>query len=240
MRSTTNLAWPVTPFGAGQRPFGKARPMMATVALGWTLHALRPAWACMVYLATNSTQVLVLDGQHLNFGFELLTSDDTDQPTEMAERLDDLLVACRRRARILIGHELAPDLDRLSMLTAQRRLPGVDILRQEWTDRATKGRGRARMFDTAYDLGPPAVADLRAVCEYATLQVAVIADPGGGTSVETARQAITRTLAIALVAARATGKYHWTAPLDVDQLVTDAAWDHLAQLVEGGPDNTAL
>lgn len=239
MRSTTNLAWPVTPFGAGQRPFGKARPMMATVALGWADSALRLEWACAVYLNTDSTRVLFLDGLHLNFGFELLTSDETDQPTALAERLDDLFVACRRRAKILVGHDLAPDLARLSRFAAERRLPGVSAVRQQWTDRATRGRGMARMFDTAHDLGLPAAAELRAACEHAALKAAAIADPGGSTPAEMARQAITRTLAIALVAARATGTYDWTAPLDVDQLVTDAAWDHLAQLDDDPPEGTA-
>lgn len=239
MRSTTNLAWPVTPFGAGQRPFGKAHPMMATVAVGWAVHVLRPAWACVVYLNTDSTRVLVLDGRHLNFGFELLTSDDTDQPTALPERLDDLLVACRRRARILVGHDLAPDLVRLSTLAAERRLPGVDAVYQQWTDRAAKGRGMAKMFDTAHDLGLPAAAELRVACEHAALKAAAIADPCGATPTETARQAITRALAIALIAARAIGKYDWTVPVDLDQLVTDAAWDHLTQLGDDSPRGTA-
>ncbi|MGH3825521.1 MAG: hypothetical protein ACRDRA_22185 [Pseudonocardiaceae bacterium] len=86
------------------------------------------------------------------------------------------------------------------------------------------------MFDTAYDLGLPAAAELRAACEHAALKAATVADPDGTTPAETARHAITRTLAVALVAARATGNYDWTVPVDVDQLVTDAAWDHLAQL----------
>lgn len=230
MYSTTNLAWPVTPFGAGQRPFGKARPMMATVAVDWVGCVRRPAWACMVYLNTDSTRSLSLDGQRLNFGFELLTSDETDKPAALVERLDDLLVACRRKAKILVGHDLAPDLARLSTFAAERRLPGVDTVRQQWSDRATKGRGMARMFDTAHDLGLPAAAELLTACEHAALKAATVANPDGTPPGETARLAITRTLAIALVAARAAGKYSWTAPIDVDQLVADAAWDHLAQL----------
>lgn len=232
MRSTTNLAWPITPFGAGQRPFGKARPMMATVAVGWAGagYVLRPAWACLVYLNTESTRALSLEGQSLNFGFEVLTSDETDQPTALAERLDDLLVACRRKAKILVGHDLSPDLARLMTFATERRLPGVDTVRQQWADRATKGRGTAKMFDTAHDLGIPAAAELVTACEHAALKAATVADPDCTPRGETARQAITRTLAIALVAARATGKYNWTAPIDLDQLVADAAWDHLAQL----------
>lgn len=227
MRSTTNLAWPVTPFGARQRPFGKAYPMMATVAVGWAGYVLRPVWACMVYLNTDGTRALSLDGQRLNFGFEVLTSEETDQPAALVERLDDLLVACRRKAKIVVGHDLAPDLARLSTFAAERRLPGVEAVRQQWTNRVTKGRGMARMFDTAHDLGRPAAAELGSACEHAALEATTIADPDCTSPAETARQAITRTLAIALVAARATGKYEWTAPVDVEQLVTDAAWDLL-------------
>lgn len=204
--------------------------MMATVSVGWVGCELRPAWACMVYLYTDSTRTLSLDGHYLNFGFEILTSEEKDQPIVLAERLDDRLVACRRKATILVGHDLAPDLGRLSTFAAERRLPGVDTVRQEWTDRVIKSRGVAKMFDTAHDLGLLAVAELAVACEHADLKIATATDTDGSNPTETLRQAITRTLAIALVAARATGKYSWTTSIDVDQLVTDAAWDHLAQL----------
>ncbi|MGH3941784.1 MAG: hypothetical protein ACRDTG_24780, partial [Pseudonocardiaceae bacterium] len=132
MRSTTNLAWPITPFGAGQRPFGKARAMMATVTVGWTGYVARLVWVCAVYLNTDSTRTMSLDGQHLNFGFEVLTIDESEQPTVLAERLDDILVACRRQAKILVGHDLASDLVRLGAFAAERRLPGVDAVGQQW------------------------------------------------------------------------------------------------------------
>lgn len=230
MRSTTNLAWPITPFGAKQRPFGRARPMMATVAVGWADYVARPVWACTVYLGTESTRTLSLDGRHLNFGFETLTTDQLNQHVTLVERLDNILVACRRRATILVGHHVAPDLARLGAFAVDRRLPGVDAVRRQWTDRATKGRGLAKMFDTAHDLGLPGTSDLAAACEHAALKAVTVAEPVGTTTAETVRQAITRTLAIALVAAHSTGKYDWTTPQDLDQLVTDTAWDHLAQL----------
>lgn len=238
MRSTTNLAWPVTPFGAGQRPFGKARPMIATVAVGWAGYVPRPVWVCTVYLNTDSTRSLSLDGRHLSFGFEVLTSD-SEQPAALTERLDDVLVACRRQAKILVGHDLAPDLVRLGAFAVNRRLPGVDAVRQQWTDRTAKGRGLAKMFDTAHDLGLPGLGDLTAACEHVALIAATVAEPANTTIVETIRQAITRTLAIALIAARSHGKYDWVTPLDLDQLVTDAAWDHLADFGHHPPEHTA-
>ncbi|MGH3872309.1 MAG: hypothetical protein ACRDSR_12490 [Pseudonocardiaceae bacterium] len=139
MHSTTNLAWPITPFGAGQRPFGKARPMMATVAVGWADDVPGPGWACTVYLNTDSTRTLSLDGQHLNFGFEVLTSGEPEQPAVLAQRLDDILVACRRQATILVGHDLAPDLARLGTVVTERRLPGVDAVRRQWADPRDQG-----------------------------------------------------------------------------------------------------
>ncbi len=239
MRSTTNLAWPITPFGAGQRPFGKARPMMATVAVGWVGYVPRPVWACTVYLNTDSTRTLSLDGQHLNFGFEVLTSDQSEQPAALVERLDDILVTCRRQAKILAGHDLASDLARLGAFAVERRLPGVDAVRQQWIDRATKGRGLAKMFDTAHDLGLPGLSDLTEACEHVALKAATVVEPANTTTAETVRQAITRTLAITLIAARSTGKYDWATPVGLDQLVTDAAWDHLADLSDRPPEHTA-
>jgi len=238
MRSTTNLAWPITPFGAGQRPFGKARPMMATLTVGWAGYVSGPAWACTVYLNTDSTRCLSLDGQHLNFGFEVLISDESEQPAKLAERLDDILVACRRQAKILVGHGLASDLARLGSFAVTRRLPGVDAVGQQWTHRAIKGRGLATMFDTAHDIGLPKLGDLAAACEYAALKAATVAEPSNTTPAETVQQAITRTLAITLIAARCNGKYHWATPLDLDQLVTNAAWDHLADLSDSPPEHT--
>jgi hypothetical protein len=239
MRSTTNLAWPITPFGAGQRPSGKARPMTATVAVSWAGYVPRPIWACLIYLKIDSTRTLSLNGQHLNFGFEVLTSDESEQPAVLAERLDRILVACRRRAKILVGHDLAPDLDRLGAFAAERRLAGIDAVRQQWTDRAVKGRGMATMFDTAHDLGLPGVSDLAVACEHAHLEAVTVAEPASTTTVGTVRQAITRTLAIAMIAVRSTGKYGWTRSLDLDRLVTDAAWDHLAVLGDSPLDHTA-
>ena len=169
----------------------------------------------------------------------MLTSDRPERPAALAERLDDILVACRRQAKILVGHDFAPDSARLGAFAVERRLPGVDAVRQQWTDRATKGRGLAKTFDTAHDLGLPGRSDLAAACEHADIEAATVAEPVSITTTESLRQAITRTLAIALVAARSTGKYGWTRPLDLDQLVTDAAWDHLARLKDSPPEHTA-
>lgn len=239
MRRTTNLHWPTEPYGATQRPFAPDRPMMAAVAVGLAGYVQRPEWACVVYLYIDSTRTLSLDGRILNFGFEALTRDAGDSPAALPERFDQILVASRRHAKILAGHELAGDLTALAEFGVDRRLPGVDSVRQRWTARQAKERGTARVIDTAHDIGNPGVTDLAAVCELTALKAASVEPPGGTPEVVTVRQAIIRTLAIALVAARATGRYDWSAPVDLDELVTDAAWDHLDQLAPTPSDPLA-
>lgn len=258
MRSSTNLAWPSEPFGAGQRPFGHDRPMLAAIGMAWEGFVPRPLWGCAVYLTIVTTTTLRLDGRHLNFGFEVLTPESGDEPTTFAMRMNERLVACRRRATIFAGHDLAPDLDRLGQFGTTRRLPGVEGMRWQWADRAVKGRGMARMIDTAYDLDEPkprhgdrlalidasACTALAAACEQAQLTGVAATDVSGlatvhGPTVERAalvRRAITRTLAVALIAARATARYDWRSPIDVDHVVTGAAWDLLAELGEALPE----
>lgn len=157
----------------------------------------------------------------------------------LVERVDDILVACRRQATILVGHDFDPDLARLATFAAERRLPGVDTVRQQWTNRGTKGRGMAKMFDTAHDFSQPDLTDLAVACKNAALKAATVVEPDDPTLASTVQQVITRTLAIALLAARAGGKYDWSTPVDLDELVSDAAWDHLAQLADDPPDDTA-
>lgn len=230
MRRTTNLHWPIEPFGATQRPFAADRPMMAAVSVGWTGHVRRPAWACVVYLYTDSTRTLALDGQVLNFGYEVLTSQPGESTTALVERLDEVLVACRRHAKVLAGHDLARDLATLTTCGLGRRLPGVDGVRQQWTARQAKERGMAAVIDTAHDIAQPDATDLALLCDQAELTAIRVTVPAGTADAATVRQAIVHTLAIALLAARATGKYDWTTPVDLDQLVTETAWDQLAQL----------
>lgn len=230
--------------------------MLAAVGLGWDGHGLRPMWGCAVYLTIPGTSVLLLDGRHVNFGFEVLTPEPADPPTALAVRMDERLVACRRRAQILAGHDLGSDLDRLNQFTVEQRLPGVDGVRQQWVDRVAKGRGMAKMIDTAHDLGPanglpialPAdvrtPADLAAVCARMNLTTAMMASPSGSDlspsnsdtdSARTVRRALSRTLAVALIAARHAERYNWTSPVEIDGLVSDAAWDLLAALEEELP-----
>jgi len=239
MRRTTNLHWPIEPYGATQRPFAPDRPMMAAVAVGLTGYVRRPEWVCVIYLYTDSTRTLTLDGQSLNFGFEVLTSEPCDSLAALPERLDEILVASRRHAKILAGHDFADDLASLAAFGVDRRLPGVNGVRQQWTARQAKERGTATVIDTAHDIGQTDSTDLTAMCEHTALKAATVAAPEGAPLAVTVRQAITRTLAIALVAARAAGRYDWTSPVDLDELVTDAAWDHLDQLAEKRSDAIA-
>jgi hypothetical protein len=239
MRRTTNLHWPIEPFGATQRPFAPDRPMMAAVAVGLTGYVRRPEWACVIYLYTDSTRTLSLDGRTLNVGFEVLTSDPGDGSATLPERFDEILVAARRHAKILAGHDLATDLAAVTAFGVERRLPGVDSVRQQWTSRHAKERGTATVIDTAHDIGHPDVTDLNAVCEHAALTAATVDPPQGTPLAVTVRQAITRTLAIALLAGRAAGRYDWANPVDLDDLVAATAWDHLNHLDQKPSDATA-
>jgi len=206
--------------------------MLAAIGTGWDADR-HPTWGCAVYLAVTSTSTLLLDGHQLNFGFEVMSPESADEPAAFAALMDERMVACRRRAKTLAGHNLVPDLDRLDHCATARRLRGVDGVRQQWTNRTVKGRGMASMVDTAHDIALPGdlrPASLAAACEHANLQLVLVADPPDLAPASTVRNALACTLAVALIAARSTGRYTWTSTLDVDHLVTDAAWDLLAEL----------
>lgn len=230
MRSTTNLHWPTEPYGASQRPLAKDSPMMAAVDVGLTGYVRRPEWACVVYFRIDSTRALSLDGSTLNIGYEVLTRQADDSTTTLPERFDEILVASRRRAKFLAGHNLADDLAALVPFSVDRRLPGVETVHQNWTARHTKERGTARLVDTARDVDLPGVTDLAEICKLRSLKVASVEPPAGTAEATTVRQALTRTLAIGLIAAAALGRYDWTEPVDVDEIVNAAAWDHLDEL----------
>lgn len=223
--------------------------MLAAVGLGWERSLSQPRWTCAVYLTLPGIGTLTLDGHGINFGFEVVTSDPADPPTALAERVDERLVTCRRRARVVAGHNLGPALDHLDHIAGTRRLPGVDSMRRHWADRSTKGRGTATMVDTAYDVGSACrsaagagdardAADLAAVCRHVDLTTGpdsgvYRSDPSSDANADPAgiaRGALSQTLAVALVAARHVGQYRWTSPVDIDDAVTRAAWDLLGEL----------
>lgn len=105
------------------------------------------------------------------------------------------------------------------------------------------------MIDTALDLplpvdaptsapGPMSLAAVSAHANLSGLDVDHPSDTGqaaGFDPASTVRLALTRTLTVALIAARHADRYDWTHPVEVDQLVTDAAWDLLAELGEKPP-----
>ena len=234
MHRITNLSWPETPYGAGQRPFGKAVPMLAAANLGWTDYwaTMCPKWTCFVYLRTDSTRTLSLDECALNFGFDLHIQEFSNE--NLAYQFDKGLVAARRAAKILAAHNFGEELSWFDGLAEHGRMPGVDSVRQQWSDRAHKGRGMAAMFDTAYD--PEAARDFDDTC--ARLNITGLGQHDEGRELEpdyptlVARWAIKETLTVALIAAACTSKYRWSGEVDVEQAVTAAAWDRLATFDE--------
>ncbi|MFC5057030.1 hypothetical protein [Saccharothrix xinjiangensis] len=188
-----------------------------------------------MYLYLHRTDVLDLDDGVPNLGFELLTDEVDDPPDLLPQRLDELLVAGRRHARILAGHGLAADLERLAGFAVRRRLPGVESVARSWMTRGTagKGPGAAVVFDTALDEPAGPEPDLMALCDRAGLKATTVAVPAVDPPTAPAVSALVRTTAVALLAARALGRYWWSRPIDLDTLVLDSAWDHLEALSGG-------
>lgn len=232
MYEVTNLHWPKSPFGASQRPFGRPVPMLAAVDMDWTGYwgQTCPAWTCAVFLRISDRQNLSLDGHAFNAGFVLNLQDAPGE--NLAPAFDDCLVAARTQARILAGHDLGTELGLFEGLNEERRLPGVDAVRQQWTDRPTRKKSdRAALFDTAHD--PECAHDFNATCERLRItgvesRDSSTADASHRSSV--ARTALKQTFAVALIAAACTSKYTWTETLDLDEIVTEIAWDALADL----------
>lgn len=222
MRQTTNLAWPTTPFGASQRPFGKSRPMLAALTVT-TTGDRRLLSAGLVYLTVDSTRTLTLNGTHgqvLRFGYEVMTLNRAEPAEVLARVVDARLVACRREAKFVAGHDLAGDLEWLAKhAEGGRHVPGIDSVGELWADRTRKGRAVARMVDTAHDTDSFAL-DLDEACMLAKLHSHHIGEPS-------TRATITEALGVALIAARHTGRYDWDRMLDLDEIVTEAAWDQL-------------
>lgn len=220
MRQLTNLAWPTTPFGADQRPFGRSRPTLAAITITAGPTGI-PTDAALVYLRIDSTRAIELaPSRHLlHFGYELVVLQDAEPADALVRMVDARLVACRREAKYLAGHRLAADL-RLLAQHAQgaRRTPGLDGVVDLCNDPTRKGRGTARMVDTANDGTGSCGGDLDEACVSARLHTHYA-------TVSTTRGTLTRALAVALIAAGITGRYTWSRMLDLDTLVAGAAWD---------------
>lgn len=230
MRQTTNLSWPTTPFGADQRPLSKSRPTLAAVTITSASENYLVD-AGFVYLTVASTRTFALQGtcaQVIRFGYEVLTRDPEEPADVLVRQIDARLVACRRQAKYLVGHDLGKDLEQLSSQVDRiRHVPGIDGVAELWADRARKGRGLARMIDIAQDVKPydcdHSLGDLPESGVAARLHSHHL-DPG------TLRATITRTLAVALIGARFAGRYTWRAMLDLDTIVAEAAWDQFADI----------
>lgn len=225
MREYTNLAWPEAPFGADQRPFGKPTRILAAVTVEWACDDRGeglPVCAAAVYLRTRRAGTLHVDPDTLNVGFRVAVLDEPGEAPVLVDLFDRALARARRHAVALAGHGLAGDLKAVAGLT-DRRLPGVVGVGLAWADRASKGRGMARMVDTRPAERPAET----------TRRVDVPLEAGAeGTLPTSARNAglvaevsLTRCLAIALTAAWHLDAYRWDGTFGVRSAVAAAAWD---------------
>nr|WP_221375094.1 hypothetical protein [Actinoplanes polyasparticus] len=228
MREFTNLAWPETPFGAEQRPFGRHIDMLAACTFEWTdepeTSETLPVAASLVYLRVRrrgSTQTVSDDT--LSIGFRTAVIEDRAEVPDLLTVADRALTRARRHAVIMAGHWLRSDLDRINARTAVP-LRGVDGVLSAWADRAEKQRGVAVMIDTGSeanktgaDLGmslepvPERVPD----CPYCVAEVA--------------RRALARCLAVGMTAALHASRYTWEGKFCVSDAVEQAGWDVLSQ-----------
>lgn len=227
MREFTNLAWPETPFGAEQRPFGQHVDMLAACTFEWTdepdVSKTLPVAASFVYMRVRrrgSTHVISDDT--LSIGFRTAVIEDRAEVPDLLTLADRALTRARRHAAIMAGHWLRPDLTRINARTAVP-LRGVDGVLSAWVDRSEKQRGVAVMIDTgseANKTGARLCMSLEPVPER-------VPDCPGCTA-GVARRALARCLAVGLTAALHTSRYTWEGNFCVPEAIERAGWDVLS------------
>lgn len=227
MYDATNLAWPETPFGAGQRPFGRPSHMLTAVAVDWAPERpgpRLPVAAAVTYMRIRRIGLTTISPVTLNFGFRAIALNALDDLEGQLAVIDRCLLGARRHATVLAGHRLGNDLAALQAAT-QRPLRGVSGLQEAWAGRETKGRGVAHLVDTAIDVGSNDVSITVELCP---------PEDVCGTALQrqldapTAAEAVLhRCVAIALTAARRRNAYTWIGRFDVEAAVETAGWDVL-------------
>ncbi|WP_322747929.1 MULTISPECIES: hypothetical protein [unclassified Frankia] len=235
MREATNLGWTDTPFGAARRPFAERMSLLAAFTVVGDEGA-PPAAAAAVYL--RLPRPMTVTDTTLRFGFHAVAVDDPSEIPMVVALVDGLLVQARRRAAILAGHRLADELASLAAAAGGRPLRGITAVAACWRAADTE-RGVARLLDTAHG---PRPAALPAVCAGHQL-TGMPPDPdrpgphpgrtgpvGPAPVPDLLRHTMIRALAIALIAARASGHYQWHDDLHLGDIVEAAAWDQTTDI----------
>jgi hypothetical protein len=221
----TNLAWPETPFGANQRPFGTKAHMVAGFGVEWDPEALADGRHLLrsvstVYLRVTPARPLPVSPATLPFGFRVCVASGSGDGEQLIDTFDRALVRAHRHAAVLAGRSIGTELGYVLTLTSRRR-PGLLGVRRA-SVAPTKARGMARIVDTCgqpdenrfdIDLYTPLAAD------------------DGPTTVAT--QALRRSLAVALTAASERRLMSWQDTFMTTEAVACAAWDVL------GPEATS-
>ncbi|RZU48762.1 hypothetical protein EV385_0486 [Krasilnikovia cinnamomea] len=225
MRDISNLLWPEAPFGAEQRPFGRARDMLTAVAIDWAVQRggePLPVGAAAVYLGVRRHgNAYEVNSDTLSIGFRTTVIDTPDELPELLAILDRTLTRARRQAAILAGHRLGGDLARI-LDRSRVPLRGAAGVIDVWAHRMTKTRGLARMVDTAVEAATTG-ADLD--MPLPATPVALPTSPDE--SAQGCRRVLARALAIGLTAAVHTGRYHWEGQFRVREVTDRETWDLL-------------
>jgi hypothetical protein len=226
MRDFTNLAWPETPFGADQRPFGRRVHMLTAIDVAWGRYsdadALVPRCSSVVYLRVHPAQQLTVKPATLPIGFRATVLDASADLDHVLGVLDRALVRARRHAFMLAGRQLGAHLARLDELSTCNR-PGIEALLHAWDGRDTKVRGIARFHDVADDHSQePVDADLDGAPPLAEPVPATVAATDG----------LVRCLAIALTAGWQTDLLRWEGAFPAQEALAVAGWDILGTPTE--------
>jgi hypothetical protein len=221
----TNLQWPEAPFGAEQRPFGRPRDLLTAVAVDWAPQPGGdpvPSAAASVYLGVRRQgSAYEISTDTLSIGYRVTLLDEPGELPELLAVVDRTLTRARRHAAILAGHNLGADLARLLDRSAAP-LRGASGVIEAWGDRTVKGRGMARMVDTADEARATGAAlDMTLAAQAVALPTSPVDTAG------LARAVLARALAIGLTAAVHAGRYHWEGTFRVVELVDRETWDLL-------------
>ena len=227
MREFTNLAWPETPFGADQRPFGHHTDMLAACTVDWAARpgdGPLPVASAMVYLRVRRHGPARRIGEDtLSIGFRTAVVEDPAEVPDLLMLTDRALTRARRQAVILAGHLLRTELARMNTLSAVPLRGAAGVL-AAWANRAMKQRGAAVMVDTGLEAGATG-AELDMPLEPVPVRV----PDCPACAADVARPAVARCLAVGLAAAVHTDRYTWEGTFRVAEAIERAGWDVLSR-----------
>ncbi|MDL4770702.1 hypothetical protein [Actinomadura xylanilytica] len=179
------------------------------------------------------------------FAFTSFYVSGPGQTQELIHSADQAITTMLEKADLIIGHQVSSDLAILRN-ASERPLASVQALRERWHDRKnTPALAKRTVVDSRYDVGNVLAGTSRRlvdVCGELALDVtqpelarqsmtALHRDGWLGDQDPEARERITvlnlrHGLSAAYVAARATGRLHWTGTVNVNRILHDQLTGH--------------